>query len=87
MDPPRRVTLNYSLKNIPIPSCDVYKKKLIEMAERMLKRMRRRAFFFLRNEDEEDEREDGMHYGLDSHRCPPQIDKLKSFEDDMAKLI
>ena len=87
MDPPRRVTLNYSLKNIPIPLNDVYKKKLIEMAESALKQMRWRAFFFLRNEDKEDERGDGMHYGFDSHRCPPQIDGLKAFEDDMAKLI
>ena len=86
MDPLRRVTLNYLLKNIPIPSYDLYK-KLIEMAESVLKRMRWRAFFFLRNEDEEDVRGDGMHYGFNSHRCLPQIDELKSFEDNMAKLI
>ena len=66
---------------------DVYRKKLIEMAESVLKWMRWSAFFFLRNEDEEDECGDGMHYGFDSRRCPPQIDELNSFEDDMAKLI
>ena len=61
MDPPGRVTLNHSLKNIAIPLYDVYK-KLIEMAEAVLKRMRLRAFFFLRNKDEEDESGEGMHY-------------------------
>ena len=77
----------YSLKNIPIRPYDLYKKKLIEMTESMLKRMRSRAFFFLRNEGEEDERGDGMHYGFNSRRCQPQIDELKFLEDDMAKLI
>ena len=65
----------------------MYKKKLIEMAEVVLKRMRWRAFFFLRREDEEDERGDGTHYGFNSCKCPPQIDELKAFEDDIAKLI
>ena len=38
-------------------------------------------------EDEEDEQGDGKHYGFNSRRCPPQIDKLKPFENDVAKLI
>ena len=60
MEPSRRVTLNYSLKKIPIPVNDLYKKKLIEMAESMLKWMRWRVFFYLRNEDEKDEHGNGM---------------------------
>ena len=84
MDPPRRVTLNYSLKNIPIPPYDLYKKELIEMARSVLKQMRWRAFLFLRNEDEVNERGDGMHHEFNSCGCPPQIDELKSFEDAVA---
>ena len=57
------------------------------MAESALKRMRWRAFFFLRSEDEEDERGGGTHYGFNSRKCPPQIDELKAFEDDIAKMI
>ena len=57
------------------------------MAESVSKQMRWRTFIYLRNEDEEDERGDGMHYGFNSLWCPPQIDELKSFEDDVARLI
>ena len=39
------------------------------------------------NQNEGDEQGDGKHYGFNSRRCPPQIDELKSFEDDMVKLI
>ena len=62
-------------------------KKLIEMAESVMKRMRWRAFFFLRGEDQEAEQGEDEYYGFDSRRCPPQIEELKSFEDDMVKLI
>ena len=65
----------------------MYKKKLIEMAENVMKRMRWKAFLYLRNEVEEDEQGDGKHYGFNSHSCPHQIDELKPFENDMAKLI
>ena len=41
----------------------------------------------MRNEDKQDERGDGTHYGFNSRKCPPQIDELKAFEDDTAKLI
>ena len=81
------MTLNYSLKNIPIPSNRLYLKKLIEMTESVLKRMRWRAFFFLRSDDEEVEQEEEEHYGFNSRRCPPQMDELKPFEDDIEKLI
>ena len=53
----------------------------------VMKRMRWRAFIYLKSEDEEDIQEKEEHYGLNTCRCPPQIDNLKSFEDDMAKLI
>ena len=45
MEPLKRVTLNYSLKNIPIPPNDLYKKKPIEMSEIVMKRMRWKVFF------------------------------------------
>ena len=62
-------------------------KKLIKMSESIMKRMRWRAFFDLKSEDEEDIQEEEEHYGLNTCRCPPQIDELKSFEDDIANLI
>lgn len=86
MELPRKVDLPYSWKNIPIPSHDAYRKKLIEMVESLIKRMRWKAFFFLRG-DKDEKQDCDEKFGLKSRRCPPQIDELKPFEDDMTKLI
>ena len=53
MELPRKVHLPYSWKNIPIPSHDTYRQKLIEMVESLIKRMRWKAFFFLRGDKDE----------------------------------
>ena len=87
---PEPVTINYSLKNIPIPSIDSYKKRLIEMTERVIQRMRWRAFFFLRGDDnnnEDDQPEGKQRYGFKSRKCPPQIEELNRFESDMLKMV
>ena len=81
------MSLSYSLKNIPVPSNRLYMKKLIEAAESVMKRMRWRAFFFLKSDDEVVEQGEEEYYGFNSRRCPPQMDELKSFENDMEKLI
>ena len=41
--PLKRVTLNYVLNNIHIPTDELYKRKLIETSESILKRMRSRS--------------------------------------------
>lgn len=72
MERPKRVTKNYSLKNIPLPTATMYKKRLIEMTESVLKRMRWRAHFFLtRGEkpNKEDNKPDD-YYGLNSRKYP-----------------
>ena len=79
--------LNYSLKNIPVPPREVYMKRLMEKCESVMKRMRWRAFFHLKRGDDEGVHDEDEHYGFNSRRCPPQIDELKYFEEDMAKLI
>ena len=86
MEPPRRVSLPYSWKNIPIPPNDVYKKRLVEMVEDVIRRMRWKAFFFLRGENGETQVSEEK-YGLKSRKCPPQVNALKAFEEDMLKLI
>ena len=88
MEPPRRVHLPFSWKNIPHPSKKAFTKRLIEMTESVIKRMRWKAFFFLRGDEDGDERrEEDETYGLGSRRCPPQIDEMKPFEDDLLRLI
>ena len=89
MERPKRVTKNYSLKNIPLPTATMYKKRLIEMTESVLKRMRWRAHFFLTRggkPNKEDNKPDD-YYGLNSRKYPPQVREMEAFETDVAKLI
>ena len=87
----RKFDLPYSGKNIPIPAVDTCQKKLIEMVESVIRRMRWKAFFFLRRGDEHNIENDadaqGEKYGLKSRKCPPQIDEMKAFEAAMFNLI
>ena len=41
----KKIRFNYSLKNIPLPSPDSYRKRLIEKIERVIIRMRWKAHF------------------------------------------
>ena len=59
----RKFRLEYSLKNIPIPSRDNYLRNLIEKMESVLKRMRWKAHFFLKGEKNQENIE---HFGLSS---------------------
>ena len=86
MEDLKRVTLGYSLKNIPIPAASAYRRALIEKVESVLKRMRWRAFFFLRGENSGDNGEDEK-FGFKSRKCPPQIEEMRPFEDDIVRLV
>ena len=44
-----RINLNYSLKNIPVPTKSSYQLKLIDKNESVIKRMRWKTLFFLRD--------------------------------------
>ena len=60
----------------------------MEMTESVIKQMRWRAFFYFKNESNEgDEHDDEQCYGLKSLKCPPKVEELKPFENDMMKLI
>ena len=85
MEQPRRVSLGYSLKNIPTPSANSYRKRLIEMTERFIKRMRWRAFFFLRGAKDDDTEKE--NFGFQSRKSAPHVEELRPFEEDLLKLI
>ena len=87
MDVPKRLDLGYSLKNIPFPSPDTYTARLIEKVEDLIKRMRWRAFFFLRNDTADDETEHREHFGFRTRKCPPKIQELEAFENDLLEMI
>ena len=57
----------------------------------MIKRMRWRAFFFLKGDQTktEDHPDSGAneHFGFKSRKCPPRVEELEAFEDDLLKMI
>ncbi|XP_048587788.1 uncharacterized protein LOC125570293 [Nematostella vectensis] len=79
-----KFSINYSSKNIPLPSRNDYLQRLIEKTEHFLRRMRWKAHFFLNPDPTSSSKET---YGFKSTKNPPPIDELKDFEDDMLKMI
>ena len=85
MDRPRRMEMDYSLKNIPIHSKDTYRKRLIEKVESVVRRMRWKAFFFLNGSSEETT--DSQRHGFRSKKTPPQVKEMIGFEEDLTRMI
>ena len=79
-----RINLDYSRKNIPLPSKDSYMKSLIAKTENFIKRVRWKVFFF-ENPSEKEASEE--KYGFRTTKTPPQNPALNEFENDMYDLI
>ena len=75
--------MQYSSKNIPIPSKEDYNIQLLSKTEFLLKRMRWKALVFL-GKLQKDETE---KYGFRSRNCTPVVDELTEFENDMQLMI
>ena len=84
------------MKNIPLPLKDSYKYKLIEKTELLLKRMRWKALFYDRDNTNKYNNKNNNTYvdetidnkfKLKTRKCPPQIQDMKDFENDLLKLI
>ena len=72
-----------SNKNIPIPSENEYKLKLITKTENFLKRIRWKALTFLgklKGSDKE-------NFGFKTVKCPSSVKELVLFENDMMEMI
>lgn len=78
------IKFEYSTLNIPIPSEKDYLRKLIEKTEHLCRRMRWKAYFFLNPNAKPDYKET---YGFKSHKIPPQIPALLSFEKKLTAMI
>ena len=78
-----KIQFDYSMKNIPIPSRAAYTTNLLEKVESVIKRMRWKAYFFLNPTNNHQPNK----FNIKSRRCPPPIEELKPFEDDMFKMI
>lgn len=79
-----QIKIHYSTKNIPCPSEGAYKRKLIEKTEKLIRRMRWRAFFFLHPEAKTENKET---FGFNSRQTPPIIDEMTTFEKRMTNII
>ena len=78
-----KIQFDYSLKDIPIPSRNAYKSRLLNTTESFIKRMRWKAYFFLNPSTERN----GNPYNLKSRKYPPTIPQLEQFENDMFSMI
>ena len=92
--------IQYSLKNIPIPSSFSYLKCLVSKTEDFVKRLRWKAFWYDKkleadqqnnqnntNDENNEEEEIPNNYGFRSPKNPPQNIHLKEFEADLFKMI
>ena len=78
-----RFNLNYSKKNIPIPSKHEYKVQLIAKTENLVKRMRWKAIHFLNKLDQSD----NETYGFKTRKCPKPVAEMAPFENELMDMI
>ena len=80
--------LDYSLKNIPLPSEYTYFKAMIDKTENFMKRLRWKVFFFELDKDESFDDTTDRYFGFKSEKTPPRHHKfLDPFERDMWDII
>ena len=79
-----KFNLEYSTKNIPIPSERNYKLKLMEKIELVIKRMRWKAIFF---DNKYNQGKFPERYGLKTFYCPSSIKEMSQFEKDLLELV
>ena len=92
--------MDYSDKNIPIPTHREYLKRLVEKIESVIRRMRWKALFFLNKDDkaedtstsnnESEEESDGdknEYFGFKSKKAPCPVSELSGFEKDLINMV
>ena len=75
--------MNYSEKNIPIPSKEQYKIHLISKVEKVIKRMCWKALQFLGKLESTNKES----FGFRSRKNPPTVDELTNFENDLMLML
>ena len=79
-----KVSLNYSTKNIPIPSERNYLLKLTEKTELVIKQMRWKAIYCNEGKGRRNQTE---WSGMRLTRCPGKVNELVPFEKDLIALV
>ena len=78
-----KFNITYSKKNIPIPSENEFKLKLIMKMGNFLERMHWKALAFLGKLKDSDK----DNYGFKTAKSPPSVRDLVPFENDMMDII
>ena len=78
-----RIHIDYSKKNIPLPSERQYKLQLLSKVESVTKRIRWKAMQFLGKLDQNR----AETYGFKTNKCPPAIEELTELESDLVSMI
>ena len=78
-----KINLNYSKKNILIPSHNDYRLQLVAKTEHFIKRARWKALEF----DGKLHAQKKKTYGFRTRNCPPTSEGLKDFEKDLMLMI
>ena len=79
-------SLDFSVKNIPIPSKSAYKKRLMEKVESLVRRMRQKAKMYSEEKMTQD-RPVSKNYGFRSDYAPPKNEHLNAFENDLYDMV
>ena len=76
----------HSLKNVPIPSTETFKKKImISKTEDFTQRLRWKTYFFLNPPDPSKPKIN--NFGFKTTKNAPPIPELTAFENDLSNLI
>lgn len=78
-----KFNINYSNKNIPIPTKRQYTLSLISKIEKIIKRMRWKVLEFQGKLDDSGKET----YGFKSLKCPPPANELKNFENELLCMV
>ena len=79
-----KVSFNYSVKNIPIPTPEQIMYRYIEKTKDLLKHMRWKYRFSLKENDFINNTDNVKEtFNIRSKRCPQPMDELKEFENDL----
>ena len=81
----KKVTFDYSLKNIPVPSKNSYLKSLIDKTQLFFQRIRWKVFWVTKEKD--DSVDSKNTYGFKTEKSAPQHKELIRFENDVINLI
>ncbi len=81
----KQASINYSLKNIPVPHRDVYLRSLINKTEHFIQRVRWKVFHFLNPKKKIKNVKNT--FGFKTPLNAPQSKELVNFENDLTHLI